>query len=191
MSTTNPIIRNNRFKLIYQPFPFNLGQQFLNSFFPHFTKSWNNLEPELQTETEHEVFKQKLKINLKPKKHKHFYAGSKEGNRLLTHIRVGRSLLNLHVFTIGKSDSPSCLCDRIESTEHFLLHCFLFTEERKVMFSSVQQQIPNFNNYPNKKKMDILLFGINLERDEIDCRNKRIMKIVQTYILKTKRFKSN
>ena len=142
-------------------------------------------------ETEHDVFKDKLKAKLKPKKHKHFSSGSKEGNKFLTQIRVGRSFLNAHAFTIGMSDSPSCLCDRIESTEHFLLHCFLFTEERKILFSSVQQQIPNFYNYSNNKKLEILLFGLNLESDEIDCRNKRIMISVQTFILKTKRFNSN
>ena len=127
-------------------------------------------------------------FELKSKKQKHFSYGNKLSNKWLTQIRLGRSFLNQHKFTIGLSDSPSCLCDRIESSEHFLLHCFLYTEERKTLFSSVQNMFPKFSTFPDKRKFETLLFGVNLDSDEPDCRNKRIMKLVQEFIMKTKRF---
>ena len=36
------------------------------------------------------------------------YENIKLGNPLLTRIRVGRSFLNEHVFTIGLTDNPEC-----------------------------------------------------------------------------------
>ena len=42
----------------------------------------------------------------KPPRYKHFARGNKLSNSLLTKIRVGRSDLNQHKFTIGLVDSP-------------------------------------------------------------------------------------
>ena len=55
-------------------------------------------------------FKDKLKIDMKPNKIKHFSKGSKIGNMLMTRIRMDRSDLNLHKFVIGLSDNPICMC---------------------------------------------------------------------------------
>ena len=49
-------------------------------------------------------FKVKIKEKLKPQKHKHFSKGSKNGNILMTRIRLGRSELNMHKFSIGQSE---------------------------------------------------------------------------------------
>ena len=114
--------------------------------------------------------------------------GSRRGNALLTQLRVGRSFLNYHGYSIGLTDSPACLCDRQETVEHYLLNCFLFTEERRLLLNTVEQLLPNFKNFTVKKKIDILLFGINLDIEEIDCRNVRLTLAVQKYILDTKRF---
>ena len=46
-------------------------------------------------------FKIDIKNKIKPKKYKHFAGGNKLGNTLLTRIRVRRSYLNQHKFTIG------------------------------------------------------------------------------------------
>ena len=127
--------------------------QFSNSYFPHFSKSYNNLDLSIQSEKDLAVFKDKLKVKIKPKKIKHLARGSKIGNKFQTQTRVGRSDLNLHKFTIGFSESSSCLCDRVESVAHYLLSCFLYTEERSVLFSSAQQQVPTFNNLSNRKKI--------------------------------------
>ena len=95
--------------------------------------------------------------------------GSGHGNVLLTQLRVGRSFVNYHGYSIGLTDSPACLCDRQETVEHYLLNCFLFTEERRLLLNTVEQLLPNFKNFTVKKKIDILLFGINLDFEELDC----------------------
>ena len=73
-------------------------------------------------------FKSRLKEEIKPHKFRHFSKGSKIGNKLLTRLRLERSDLNLHKFTIGQSETPECLChSKQESSQHFLLDCFLYT----------------------------------------------------------------
>ena len=198
LHATRPLIRkcmpqietknkNTRSRNFYKLFP-PIGSNFSNSFFPHFTKSWNNLEPSLQSEQDLNFFKEKLKQKLKPKRHKHFSRGPRRGNALVTQLRVGRSFLNGHGFSIGLQDSPACLCDRNETVDHYLLNCFLYTEERRLLFDTVEQLIPKFNKLTAKKKIDILLFGINLDKEEIDSRNVKLTLAVQKYILDSKRF---
>ena len=90
----------------YIPFKYK-NEKFNNSFFPNTLKLWNSLPLEIQLKDIPD-FKTSLKQKIKPKRYKHFGKGSKLGNTLITKIRVGRSSLNQHKFTIGISDSPEC-----------------------------------------------------------------------------------
>ena len=53
-------------------------------------------------------FEISVKEYIKPQRYKHFSRGNKLSNILLTRIRVGRSELNQHKFTISLVDSPEC-----------------------------------------------------------------------------------
>ena len=165
-----------------------LGSDFSESFFPHFTKCFNKLEPKITAEHDLVAFKENLKEKIKPKKIKHYGWGSKRGNTLWTQLRVGRSFLNAHGFAINLADSDLCLCSRSESVLHFFTECFLFSEERRLLYDSMEQILPKFKDYPKKTKLEIFLHGINLNSEEIDCRNGKIIYAVQNFILKTKRF---
>ena len=67
----------------YETFPPML-KTFSNSYFPFFTKKWNDLPQNLKSEGDLDQFKLYMKSHLKPKKQKHFNRGSKRGNSLLT-----------------------------------------------------------------------------------------------------------
>ena len=194
---TRPLIRNcmpqinlarrNRSTGVYKNFP-SLGRDFGNSFFPYFTKAFNKLDTKITCEPDIAIFKDTLKLEMKPKKYKHFNWGSKRGNALLTQLRVGRSFLNAHGFAINLSDTDLCLCARPESVLHYFTQCFLYTEERRVLYDSMEQLIPKFETLKEKTKLDIFLHGININSEEFDCRNAKIVYSVQNFILKTKRF---
>ena len=171
----------------YAPYP-NYGQQFKKSFFPYITSLWNNLEVETQLLTVPD-FKMKLKEKLKPKKFKQYSKGSKIGNTLLARIRLQRSDLNLHKFSIGQSESPECICHlKYESSEHYLIDCFLYSCERQILFNQVEHFIPNFINFSKSKKYEILLNGLKSDNPEFNSTNTSILIAVQNFILKTKRF---
>ena len=174
----------------YIPFKYK-GKDFNNSFFPHTSKLWNSLSKDIQCKDLDE-FKLCTKKEIKPPRYKHFSRGSKLGNTLLTRIRVGRSYLNQHSFTIGHADSPECLCHfKSESSEHYFLDCFLYSLERQKLFSLIEHHVPNFKQLNKKQKLDLILQGVNINDDEFLSVNTTITKAVQIFILTTKRFTSS
>jgi hypothetical protein len=163
--------------------------KFTQSFFPHFTKVWKKLPNSLKNERDLVVFKEKLKEKIKPKKYFHFKFGSKRGNTLLTQLRVGRSFLNSHSFLLGMEELPYCdFCYVEENISHYMLLCAFFIEQRDVLVKTVSELIPNFMNFTMKRKLDILLYGINNKQNIRDCRNVPLTLAVQKYILATNRF---
>jgi hypothetical protein len=171
----------------YIPFK-NIGNKFKTSFFPHHSELWNNLPKNIQSSNLTD-FKTFTKIELKPQKYKHFSKGNKYSNSLLTRIRVGRSYLNQHKFSIGHADSPECLCHhREESPSHYFLDCFLYSPERQALFSLIEHYIPNFSNFSKQRKLDIILMGIYIENEDFLTTNISLTFAVQKFILQTKRF---
>ena len=169
----------------YTKYP-NYGTKFFNSYFPYFSKKYNQLTRPIINLT-HDDFKSHLKSTMKPTKHKHFSCGSRLGNKLLTRLRLGRSYLNSDGYAIGKVESPSCLCHhRNETVKHYMLECFLYTIERKSLFDQVKQLVTNFDRMSQQNKLDMLMFGYP-DTDHLLI-NKKLTLLVQTYILQTKGF---
>ena len=152
------------------------------------TNLWNKLHVSTQV-MQLSDFKEQIKKELKPVKYKHFSKGSKIGNKLLTRIRLGRSDLNSHKFTIGHSESAECTCHaRNETSLHFLTECFLYTGERQTLYNLVEHYIPQFLSKTKQKQYDILVMGINTDQPEFNSTNTTITIAVQKFILSTKRF---
>ena len=199
---TRPLVRNcvskidfekkylTRSKGGYLPYPF-YGEKFRRSFFPCVTSLWNDLDVSIKLLALPE-FKLKLKEELKPHKFRHFSKGSKIGNKLRTRLRLERSDLNLHKFSIGQSDTAECTCEaRKESSQHFLMDCSNFTAERRTLFDRVEHFIPTFKNLTKSKKFEILVTGINPTNHEYISTNTAISIAVQKFIFKTNRFTEN
>ena len=130
-----------------------------------------------------------LKLELKPQKFNHFSKGSKNGNSLLTRLRVGQSELNLHKFSVGQVENPDCICHaNQESTKHYLLDCFLYTTERQKLFLLVEHYIPKFKGLSKAAKYNILLYGLKTNDPDFDHLNFILTKAVQNFIIQTKRF---
>ena len=198
---TRPLVRNcmpkldyeNRFNLRnkngYVPFPYR-GNKFNLSFFPNTTKIWNSIPKDIRVKNLYD-FKISMKKMFKPPKFKHFSRGSKEGNMLLTRIRVGRSDLNQHRFSIGLVDSPECLCHhKSESPEHFFLDCFLYSPERRILFDLIEHYVPFFHNLTKRSKLELIINGVYIDNDEFLSTNTIIMKATQAFIVNTKRFET-
>ena len=180
-------IRMTRSRGGYTPYP-NLGHKFLNSFFPYISKLWNNLPVSMKI-LDVKEFKQQLKLQLKPTKFKVFSVGPKFSNSILTRLRTGRTGLNLDKFTLGQICDPGCLCHyKSESSEHYLLDCFLYTVERQNLYNQVEHYIPNFSKLTKKAKYSILTEGIKTCDPEFHYTNVRISLATQHFIVKTNRF---
>ena len=164
------------------------GVKFTNSFFPYFSGLWNSLPIHVQCKNLTD-FKEYTNKELKPSKFKHFSRGNKLSNSLLTKIRVGRSDLNQHRYTIGISDTPECICHHKEDSPlHYFIDCFLYMPERQILFELIEHYIPKFKNLSKQKKLDIILNGIDPENPDFLPTNTTLTIAVQKFILQTKRF---
>ena len=192
--------RNTRSTRLYVEYKYQKfqNQTFMNSFFPHFTKIYNTIETEIRNLNNAE-FKEKLKPKYKHKKIKHFSRGlSKWSNSLHTRLRVGRSFLAADGFKINLVESNKCQQCQVETGQepklvpenvsHYFLSCNKYDDKRIVLLSKISQYVPNFQRLSQKRKVEILLKGINLENEEPDPRNLGIAFAVQRYIIQTERF---
>ena len=107
----------------------------------------------------------------------------------MTRIRVGRSYLKAHSFSIGLETDNTCSCNN--STQETSLHymfCTNYSEQRLVLYQRIEQIIPNIQKLPLKRQYEIFMYGYDVYNPELTKTNRQIMIATQTYILNTKRF---
>ena len=196
LGQTRPLIRSNmqprdhnntRSSGDYKLFKYK-SVKFSKTFFPYFTSKWNNLHKDNKNQTITD-FKNNLKSKLRPKKYKHYSRGYKQNCTLLTRIRLGQSALKSHQFKVGFSDTTQCLCGhKYETSEHFIILCPRYAEERQTLFDQMLQFVPNFKRLPQKRQFEILIFGYQPDDPELLKINTKIMKFTQSFIQNSKHF---
>ena len=139
------------------------------------------------------IFKENLSKLYKPIKYKHNSISSKYGNMLITRLRVGRSFLNSHCYSIGLSPSPACVCGAPqESSQHIVLSCPLYSSERQALLSTVEQILTSYNTSFLQKSLkvqfEILLYGLNPENSDYLYKNTLLTTATQHFLMKIPRF---
>ena len=76
----------------------------------------------------------------------------------------------------------------METVDHYINDCFLFTVERLKLFNLVEHYIPAFKTMNKKSKVQTLLNGYKTHNKSFEYTNLRVTLAVQSYILQTKRF---
>lgn len=145
-------------------------------FLPSTISIWNNLPLEIRNSTSLCAFKNKLEPRsiASPK---YYYSGSRQGQILHTRLRMNSSSLNEHLFLRNLIDSPNCTCGQVESTQHFLLHCNKYNQIRAETLYTINYNLP--------VNVKLLLYGSDqLTLDQ----NINVFKIVQSFIVRSKRF---
>ena len=160
---------------------------FEKSFFPMTIRLWDELEMGLKG-LDHTDFKAKLKEMLKPPKFRHFNSGFKFPNSLHTQLRLKRSNLNSHLYSIGLSITPACLCGQPETVKHFLLDCKMYEQARVQLFEKLEGLLEmRVSKYTKSNLCNILLYGEKPHLQDKFLHNKFIFFSVQRYICRTKR----
>ena len=159
---------------------------FSNSFIPSATRLWNEL-PLLVRQSSSSSFKRLLHEQFSPPQPPAFFTlGTKRSNTLHTRLRLETSQLNAHLYKQKLVDSPSCPCTHpSETTEHFILHCTLYTNIRQTLFSSLSSILrQNFQSLPTSLKLKILLKGDELNRTG----GQEVASCFQKFIVDSQRF---
>ena len=109
--------------------------------------------------------------------------------KLLTRLRLQFSHLNEHKFRHCFNDTlnPICACGtEIETTEHFLLRCHLYSTQRLELFDYLERIDRTFFNLNTKDQVHFLLYGSST--NTLKSFNHAILKNVIIYIKQTGRF---
>ena len=124
---------------------------------------WNTLDSRIRNLPSISKFKSAILEFLRPNGNSNFKLGNDFGVILLTRLRVGLSHLRKHKFRHRFLDTvdPFCSCstNSIETTEHFLLHCSNYSNDRTLLFNSLMNM--NISLFPLQPSFlcQIFLFG--------------------------------
>ena len=156
-----------------------------NSFFPSGIIYWNNLDL-LRKSENFSVFKSNILKFIRPSPKSNCH--NPRGICLITRLRPGLNHLRQNKFKHGFQDTVNLLCscgNNVESTEHFLLHCPQFVNQRSTLLSTLGNFKSSLLENTSKVLTQILLFG-NKSLSPSD--NSKILRATIDFILSTKRF---
>ena len=188
-----PPLRQSSYSLRY---PATIGQInartacFSASFYPSCLLEWNKLPQEIRESPTIGIFKNKLISLIRPPPKPVDSIHDPRGLAILTQLRVGLSMLNLHKFRHNFRDTLNPMCpsnDGVEDTEHFLLHCHSYDAYRTDLLDSVNSTLQPYDlpNLSNALMLKLILYGD--ERLSVDS-NSEILKATLRYIYATQRF---
>ena len=142
-------------------------ETFKNSFIPSSISYWNSLAISDRSLSFIKSIMHHVKTPL-------FYYGNREINVKHAQLRMKCSKLNYHLYSLHVIDSPVCPCGyKCEDSNHFLLHCPLFHEDRLRMFIRIGL-LGNF-----EITCSTLLYG----SDDLDLvANKKLFDCVHVFI---------
>ena len=112
----------------------------MQSFFPSTFIQWNKLDSGLRKAESLSLFKTKILKFIRPSPNSVYNCHNPNGLKFITRLRLGLSHLREHKLKHSFQDTvnPLCSCGLdIESTEHFLLHCPQFANERRTLLSTI------------------------------------------------------
>ena len=164
-------------------------ERFCNTFFPFCLSQWNKLDCHIRDLPTVASFKRALLKFYRPLGPPDYRINDPRGLTLLTRLRVGFSHLSEHKFRHNFQDilDPFCSCrtNSIETTEHYLLQCPNFSNERSILFSDLSTISMPVAPYKSDFLCRILLYG---NTNLTDGENRAILSYTIKYITATSRF---
>ena len=152
-----------------------LHRSFVNSTIP----TWNRLPAHLKAIDNIDDFKRQLKsqVDKQDIPHRH-YIGDRKAQILHNRLRSGNCDLNDNLYRIKLSDNQNCNCGAIETIKHYFLECNGLNAQRDILTNECTKLGLDL-------KLKTLLNGDDSQNEET---NIKLFKLVQEYIIKTKRF---
>ena len=133
--------------------------KFFKTCFPYCINEWSNLTVEIRNSKSVGAFKKLIKCE--KKENSIFSIYDPLGVKLLTRLRLQFSHLNEHKFRHGFGDTINAMCacgSEVETTEHFLLRCHLYSPQRLELTENLLKVEASFLNLNVKDKVSFLLY---------------------------------
>ena len=166
-------------------------EKYQSSFHPNCISEWNKLDPEIRNVPSIAMFKTRLLSIIRPPAKSIFGIHDPIGLSYLSQTRVGLSKLDFHKFKHNFKDTINPMCpknDGIEDTEHFLLLCSSFDNQRQHLLAGISVAVRpfvQFNNLSNNDLINLLLYGVEDLPSDI---NKRVLECTLNFIHETGRY---
>ena len=165
-------------------------ERFESSFYPNCLKEWESLASEIRELPTVSSSKNRLSSLIRPTQKPIYGIYDPKGIAILTQLRVGLSKLNSHKFNHNFRDTvdPMCLInDGIEDTEHFLLQCHAYEDQRRDLLGTVNEvfQLHNISYLPNQTLVQIMLYG---DKTFTHDQNIQILESTLKFIHSSERF---
>jgi len=169
--------------------PFCRTERYRASFFPFCINEWNNLDEHIRNLPSISLFKQAILKFLRPSSNSVFRVTDNNGVVFLNRLRVGFSHLREHKFRHNFADTvdPFCNCrnNSIETTQHFLIHCSDYSNDRLVMFDNLLRLDITLLPLNPRTLCRTLLYG---DPNFSFAQNQNILTITIKFICDTRRF---
>ena len=117
------------------------------------------------------MFKKKILKFIRPEPNSTYNINDTKGLKLLTRLRLGLSHLGDHKFRHNFQDCVSPMCQDVETSTHFLLHCPNHHCARKTLSDKINQVSGTILRQSDSTSTKILLFGDN----KLDFETKKIL----------------
>ena len=162
--------------------------KYMNSFFPHCVKVWNDIGDELRNCVSLCTFQKSLVSLIRPKKRETYGIDNPEGIKNIFRLRVGLSQLKYQKKKHNFLDTPSDICEclgKAEDCNHFFFDCVLHDTHRPLLLNCVTDILAKYNLNELTINVDVLLYGHHqVTFDD----NKIILQSTIRYINDTERF---
>ena len=161
--------------------------KYKHSFYPQTLESWNKLDPIIRQAASLSKFKVDLLSLIRFPKKSVFNILDPKGLKRLFQLRVELSPLKYHKKEFRDTPSDTCRCQvSAETTEHFLIHCGLYTVARHSMFQVINPILAsNGLHLQNKSLTTFLLYGNETLSFDV---NKTVLKATLEFIHRSTRF---
>ena len=166
-------------------------EKFKSSFYSHSLTEWNKLDPEIRESSSVSVLKKKLFSQIRPPANSVYGIHNPKGIAYLTQLRMGLSKLNFHKFKHNFKDTINPMCpvnDGIEDTEHFLLLCNSFRQQRCSLLAGGVNDVLRACGHPESADINMLQLLLYGNKNFPFEANKMILNLTIKYISETERF---
>ena len=144
------------------------------SFFPYCILQWKNLDSRIRNFASVATFKRAILDFIRPNPTPYFKTNRLSGFVFLTRLRKFR-----HCFLDVGDPICSCRTNAVENTEHYLLHCSNFTNQRTVFFDDLRNIGINYGPLDSSTLSRMFLFGNPKFSDNV---NSGIIYVVIKFI---------
>ena len=175
-------------------FPICRTSAFKNSCFPSTARYWNGIDIHTRNSESLSIFKNKDKSMFQTSNASKFYYTSIDRRISIHHtrLRLNMSSLNSQLHRVGCSETAECLCGDIETSQHYILKCPLYSAPQNKLLKAIRDIIAPGVHHSILPHLDpisfvnIVLKGCNdVKADE----NVNIFEAFQHFIIESGRFK--